>query len=452
MAEATHTFPAKFLWGTATAGYQTEGQSTNTDFWQWEQTPGHILGGRLSGDACDWWNGRRWQEDFDRAAADGHTALRMSVEWSRVQPARDRWDEHALDHYREMVQGLRQRGLTPMVTLHHFVNPLWATEPGHHIWETGEAAALFEQYARKVVAALGEYVNLWCTINEPNAYMIQSWVLGALPPGKKDIGLALKVAENLLLAHAAAYYAIHEAQPQAMVGLPVHFDWIMPAHAGFALDEWAARTQFNMFSTLFGDALATGRLRRPLNRPVSVARARGTQDYVGIQYYTGTVVRFDLSLPGQLFGHRSFPAGYELDDMASVGHVAGYANYPPGFFETLKWVQRYKLPIFVTENGIGSKDDGLRRRHLVAHLRQLWRAVNFNWDIRGYFYWSLVDNFEWERGWEHRFGLYTVDPDTQARTARQSAHLYSEIARSHTLTSDMVARYAPELKEQMFPG
>lgn len=452
MAEAAHTFPASFLWGTATAGYQTEGQSTNADFWQWEQTPGHILGSRLSGNACDWWNGRRWQEDFDRAAADGHTALRMSVEWSRVQPERDRWDEYALDHYREMVLGLRERGLTPMVTLHHFVNPLWAVEPGRHIWETGEAVGLFEQYARKVATALGEVCDLWCTINEPNAYMVQGWLLGATPPGKKNLGMALKVAENLLRAHAAAYYAIHAVQPHAMVGLPVHFDWIMPEHPGFALDVWAARTQFNMFSTLFGDAVAQGRLRRPLMWPVSVPQARGTQDYIGIQYYTGAVVRFDLSEAGQLFGHRSFPPGYELDVMAAAGNIAGYANYPPGMFESLRWAQAFKLPIYITENGIGDNEDSLRRRYLIGHLRQLWRGVNFNWDIRGYFHWSLVDNFEWDRGWEHRFGLYALDPVTQVRTARPSARLYSEIARSRALTSDMVARYAPELKAQMFPG
>ncbi len=451
MAEATHTFPANFFWGTATAGYQMEGQSTNTQFWQWEQTPGHILGGRLSGDACDWWNGRRWQEDFDRAAADGHSALRLSVEWSRIQPARDRWDEHALDHYREMVQGLRQRGLTPMVTLHHFVDPLWAVEPGHHIWETGEAAALFEAYSRKVVAALGEFVDLWCTINEPNTYMTQGWVRGMLPPQKKDIGLALKVAANLLRAHAAAYQAIHAARPQALVGLPIHFRWAMPARAGFTPDEIVTRTQFNMFSTLFSDAVSSGRLRRPLIWPVAVPEARGTQDYIGLQYYTTDVVRFDLSNPTELFGRRSFPAGAELDDMAAAGHD-GYANYPPGLFDSLRWAQIFKLPIYITENGFGVKDDSLRRRYLIGHLRQLWRAVNFNWDIRGYFHWSLLDNFEWDRGWEHRFGLYAVDPVTQVRTPRPSARLYSEIAHSHTLNSDMVARYAPELKEQMFPG
>jgi len=451
MPEARHTFPASFLWGTATAGYQVEGQSTNTEFWQWEQTPGHILGGRLSGDACDWWNGRRWQEDFDRAAADGHNALRFSVEWSRVQPARDRWDEHALDHYRQMAQGLRERGLTPMVTLHHFVNPLWATEPGRNIWETGEAAALFEQFARKVVAALGDYVDLWCTINEPNTFMVQSYVRGVTAPQKKDIRLAFTVAANLLRAHAAAYRAIHELQPNALVGLPVHFHWVIPSHDGYALDRWAAQEQFNSFSALFTNAVASGRLRRPVIWPVSVPEARGTQDFIALQYYTTDVVRFDLSNPTELFGRRGFPAGVELDDIAAKGGD-GYANYPLGMFESLGWAHSFNLPIFITENGFGVKDDSLRRRYLIGHLRQVWRGVNFNWDIRGYFHWSLLDNFEWDRGWEHRFGLYAPDPDTQVRTARPSAQLYSEIARSHTLSSDMVTRYAPEMKEQMFPG
>ena len=451
MAEAAHTFPANFLWGTATAGYQMEGQSTNTDFWQYEQSPGIILGGRLSGDACDWWNGRRWQEDFDRAAADGHTALRMSVEWSRVQPERDRWDEYALEHYREMVLGLRERGLTPMVTLHHLVNPLWAVEPGRNIWETGEAAGLFEQYARKVATALGEVCDLWCTINEPNTIMVQGWVRGIFPPQKKDIVLAFKVAANILRAHAAAYRAIHAIQPQAMVGLPVHFHWVMPGHAGFAPDEWAARSQFNSFSGLFTQAVASGKLRRPVIWPVAVPEARDTQDYLGLQYYTTDVVRFDLSNPTELFGRRSFPAGAELDDAAAVGRD-GYADYPQGLFEALRWMQSFRLPIYLTENGFGVKDDAKRRRYLIGHLRQLWRGVNFNWDIRGYFHWSLVDNFEWDRGWEHRFGLYELDPDTQVRTARPSARLYSEIAKTGTLTSDMVTRYAPELKEQLFPG
>ena len=446
MAKATHSFPDTFLWGTATAGYQVEGNSQNADYWDWEQQPGAVAEGQRSGLACDWWGGR-WAEDFDRAAADGHTALRLSVEWSRVEPTPAQWDEDALDHYRQMVAGLRARGLTPMVTLHHFASPRWLAE--RRGWETGEVVALFERYARKVATALGAHVNLWCTLNEPNVFMYRSWVEGVLPPRKKDVGLALRVAANILRAHAAAYRAIHSVQPEAMVGLPIHLRPTLPAHEGFAPDVWAARTQFNLFSALFSDAIATGKLRRIIGPALAVPEAKGTQDYVALQYYTADVVRFDLSNPGELFGRRTFPPGAEVDN-AGV-----YAAYPEGFYQALRWAHHYRLPIYVTENGIGGEGevgDALRQRYLLTHLRQLWRAVNFNWDVRGYFHWSLVDNFEWERGWTHRFGLYALDRDTQARTARPSAALYRAIAQGRALTSDLVAQYAPQLVAAMFPG
>lgn len=446
MAEATHNFPRGFLWGSATAGYQVEGDSTGADFWAWEQQPGAVAGGQRSGRACDWWAGRRWQEDFDRAAADGHSALRLSVEWSRVEPAEGRWDDDALDHYRQMVLGLRQRGLTPMVTLHHFASPAWAANAERNVWETGEVVRLFEDFAHRVVTALGDQVDLWCTINEPNVFFYRGWMEGVLPPRKKDMRLASRVAVNVLRAHAAAYRAIHALQPGALVGLPIHFRPTLPAHPGFALDEWVAQTQLNLFSRAFSDAISTGRLRRPLARPVPVPEATGTQDYIALQYYTADMVRFDLSNPGELFGRRSFPAGAEVDQ------AGFYASYPPGFFDALRWAHRFHLPIYVTENGIGDEEDGLRRRYLLSHLRQLWRAVNFNWDVRGYFHWTLVDNFEWERGWTHRFGLYALDPETQVRTPRESARLFAEVARSNAISSEMVDRYAPALKAQMFPG
>jgi beta-glucosidase len=445
MAQATHSFPPNFLWGTATAGYQVEGQSTQADWWQWEQGAGHIARGQKSARACDWWEGRRWQEDFDNAARDGHNALRLSVEWSRLEPSPALWDEEALDHYRQMAQGLRARGLTPMVTLHHFVSPQWVSD--RNLWESEEIVPLFARYVRKVVSALGEFVNLWCTLNEPNVFMFSGWVVGLFPPGKKDLGLALQVAQNILKAHAAAYRVIHELQAGALVGLPVHFRPIEPAHKGFFLDEWVARSQFEMFSSLFPDALHTGQLRQLLRRPVSIPAAKGTQDFFGLQYYTADVARFDPTNPRELFGRRTFPPGAELDD------AKWYASYPPGFYWSLVWAyKKFNLPIFVTENGIGDEADQLRRRYLLTHLRQLWRVVNFNWGVRGYFHWSLVDNFEWERGWTHRFGLYALDPATQIRTPRRSAQLYSEICKTGALSSDLVARYAPELLESMFPG
>jgi beta-glucosidase len=443
MAEATFYFPKNFLWGTASSGHQVEGNDTNSDWWSWEQTPGHIAEGQRAGNACDWWNGRRWQEDFDRAAADGHTTHRMSVEWSRIEPTLGRWDDDALDHYRQMVQGLKARGLEPMVTLHHFSNPQWLME--RRMWETGEAVALFERYTRKVVGALGADVRLWCTINEPNAYMVEGWVDGLFPAHQKNINLALKVAYHLLRAHSAAYRAIHALQPQALVGLPIHFRPIQPA-SSWAFDRWVAQTQFNLGVGLLPDAIHTGRLRR-LVGSVAVPEAKGTLDYFGLNYYTADVARFDPTCPGQLFGRRSFPPGAEVDD-AKV-----YASYPPGLGWSLRWIHdRFKkLPIYITENGIGDAADRMRPRYILSHLRELLRYVNFNWDIRGYYHWSLVDNFEWERGWTHRFGLYALNPDTQERTPRSSATLYAEICHTRSISSGLVARYAPELSARLFP-
>jgi beta-glucosidase len=443
MAQGSFNFPRNFLWGAASAGYQVEGGSGNADFWQWEQTPGHIAQNQKSGQACDWWAGRRWQADFDRAAADGHTAHRLSVEWSRIEPEPERWDAAALEHYREILKGLRARGLTPLVTLHHFVNPRWVTE--REAWETGEAVGLFEKYVRRVVSALGEYVQLWATINEPNVYMLAGWVQGIFPPGQKNLGLAFQVARNLLRAHAAAYRVIHELQPTAAVGLPIHFRPFEPASAS-ALDGWVAQTQFNLFSALFPEALHTGRMRRPFAPALALPEVKGTQDYFGLNYYTAEVVRFDLTNPGELFGRRAFPPGAEVDE------AGWYASYPPGLTWSIKWARRLGLPIYVTENGIGDQEDSLRRRYLLTHLRQLWYSCMQNWNVRGYFHWSLVDNFEWERGWTHRFGLYALDLETQVRTPRRSAQLYAEICKTNSLSSDMVARYAPELMETLFPG
>lgn len=443
MAEATHYFPKSFLWGTATAAYQVEGDNTTSDWSVWEQAPNHITQGQRAGKACDWWSGGRWREDFDRAATDGHTALRLSVEWSRLEPSPGQWDDEALDHYRQMVCGLRERGLTPLVTLHHFVSPQWVTEG--RLWETGEVVPLFERYVQKVVRVLGSDVGLWCTINEPNTFVYSGWVAGLFPPGQHDIGLALRVAANVVKAHAAAYRAIHALQPQALVSLPIHFRPIFPAHPRFAPDNWVAWMQFNLFSTLFPDAIRTGRLRQRVGS-VAIPEAKATLDFFGLQYYTADIVRFDVTNPSELFGRRAFPLGAEVDD------AKHYASYPPGFFWSLKWAHQQGLPIIVTENGIGDETDTLRPRYLLTHLRELWKAVNFNWDVRGYFHWSLVDNFEWERGWTHRFGLYTLDTETQVRTPRQSAYLYADICRSRSFSSDIVSRYVPELLGKMFPG
>lgn len=442
MAQATIHFPRGFLWGTATASHQVEGNNTNNDWWAWEQQSGRIQNGDRSGLACDWWNGR-WREDFDRAAGCGQNAHRMSIEWSRVQPTPDRWDEAALDRYREMMRGLQARNLTPLVTLHHFTNPLWLQEMGG--WENEAVIERYVAYVRKVVDALREYATYWVTINEPNVYASIAYGSGAWPPGKADLGAAIRVLTNMVKAHAAAYKAIHAIQPQARVGVAHQIRPFIARRNWSPFDRLAAWLQSGLFNQLFPQALKTGVMRFPAWTK-RVPEAKGTQDFLGVNYYTREYVNFSLLHAGELFGRRSFDS---TDETSPTGFIA---NSPDGLFETLKWANGFGLPILITENGVEDKDDTFRPRYLAEHIYQTWRAVNFNWPVRGYFYWTLVDNFEWERGWTQPFGLWELDVETQTRRKRPSADFYAEICRENGLSSDMVARYAPQALDKLFPG
>ncbi len=196
MPSATFTFPAGFLWGTATAAFQVEGHNAPSNWSAWVDEPGRIIQGMKPGLACDWWGGR-WKEDLDRAAETGQNAHRLSVDWARIQPAPDRWDEDALDYYRQILRGVIERGMTPMVTLHHFVDPLWFAEQGG--WAHPDAPRLFVAYVRKTVEALREYVSLWVTINEPNIYYFNGYLTGEFPPGKKgDLNSVFAVLTNMV--------------------------------------------------------------------------------------------------------------------------------------------------------------------------------------------------------------------------------------------------------------
>lgn len=441
MIQASYTFPRRFLWGTATAAHQVEGNNQHNDWWDWEQQPGRILKGHRSGLACDWWGGR-WREDLDRAAAAGQNAHRLSVEWSRIEPSPAVWDEAALEAYVEIVRGALARKLMPMVTLHHFTNPRWVAEQGG--WANPNTVPLFERFVRKVVGRLRDLVGLWVTINEPNVYMTNAYITGLFPPGEKNLGLGIQVGGNLIRAHAAAYRAIHEIQPGALVGLAHHYRGFAPARPSAPLDRWVARALSRTFNDLFPVAAHTGRMRVLLKNE-SIRGAARTQDYFGLNYYTREKVAFDLRRPVDFFARRFFPADA---DLSPTGFVA---NDPDGFWEALGWARRFGLPIYVTENGVEDPEDRLRPRYLAAHLRQLWRGVNFNWPIRGYFHWTLVDNFEWERGWTQRFGLWELNPETQERRKRASADFFAEVCRTNSLASETVAMYAPDAFDQIFP-
>ncbi len=444
MPQATYHFPKGFLWGTATSAHQVEGNNTNNNWHKWEEE-GQTA--HKSGLAADWWGGR-WREDFDRAAETGQNAHRLSVEWSRIQPTPDTWDEEAIEKYRAMLRGLKERSITAMVTLHHFTDPLWVTERG--AWETEDIVPLFERYVRKTVDALKEYCTLWCTINEPTGYALNGYItdtVDAFPPGKNSQKLAMQVQANLIRGHAAAYRAIHQVQPEARVGFAHHYRSIAPLHAWSPLDKFVAHNFFSAINLGFPSALAEGVMRSPIGS-VRIPEAKGTQDYFGFNYYTREYVTFDLRKIKTLFGRNFYRKDADLSDNSFL------ANEPDGMFEGLKWVVRMfpNLPIIVSENGVNSTDDNLRPRYIAQHLHQIWRAVNFNWPIKGYLHWSLVDNFEWGFGWKYRFGLWGLDVDTQKRIKRPSVDFYAEICKENGLSSEMVQKYCPEVFDRIFPS
>ena len=442
MPQATFHFPAGFLWGTATSSHQVEGNNRNNDWWAWEEQPGRILNGHRSGLACDWWGGR-WREDLDRARETGQNAHRLSIEWSRVQPSADRWDEDALDHYRTILRGMHERGLMPIVNFFHFSLPLWLSEQGG--WENDDTPGLFARYVRKSVEALREYTSTWMTINEPNVYAYEGYLVGLFPPGKQDLQATMKVLYNLLRGHAMAYREIHSTQREARVGLALAVRPLRPAGPLTFLDSIAARLGSQFFNDAFADALIDGKLNMVF-KTLRVPEAAGTQDYVGVNYYTMDLVRLNLLRRKDFFTERFFPPGAELSDTGFI------ANVPEGMFETIRWARKFKLPILVTENGVEDADDHLRPRYLIEHIHQVWRAVNFNWPVKGYFHWTLVDNFEWERGWTQRFGLWGLDVETQQRIRRRSVDLYAAICRQNALSSEMVEAFVPALLPKLFPG
>jgi beta-glucosidase len=441
MPEAKFSFPKFFLWGTATAGHQVEGGNTNNNWYQWENTPGKIANGDKSGLACDWWGGR-WKEDLTNAANDGQNAHRFGVEWSRIQPNPDKWDENALAYYREMLLGMKKLGLSTMLTLHHYTDPIWVVEQGG--WQSEKTPELFAVFVRKVVGALKDLVDYWITINEPFGYMANAYILNTFPPGKGDFKMVFNGLTNLVRAHANAYHIIHELQPDAKVGFAQYYRSVVPAKPWFPLDVWETNLMDQSINRSFPDAMVDGTVKILFWKNF-IPTAIKTLDFFGLNYYSRDMVSFDITKPKDLFRKVTTPKDAILSEHQFIAHI------PEAIFDAIKWARRYSLPIYITENGVEDSQDILRPRFLIENIHQLWRAVNFNWNVKGYFHWSQVDNFEWERGWTQRFGLWGLDVATQKRIRRKSMDVYASICKDNGISSEMVKKYVPEILPKLFP-
>jgi beta-glucosidase len=427
-------FPVGFLWGTATAAHQVEGANDNNDWWDWEQTAGHIRNGDRSIVACDWWSGGRYRDDFDLAKSLHHNAHRLSVEWSRIEPRQGEWSAEAVAFYRRVLTALRERGMTPLVTLHHFTNPRWLARMRG--WETGSVVPLFARYATHVVQELGDLCDWWATINEPNAFAYQAYAQGKFPPGKKNISSAFQVMGQIVRAHASAYHAIKQQQPKSQIGLAHRVEAFSPARPKSRLDRLIAQLRDRIFNRLIFTSLEEGRLNFPLGVGSPIPEARGTQDFIGLNYYYSRPTIFDIKRASQLFGRDVLePWAQEQQRVFSdMGNLD-----PRGIERLLSEFSVHRKPIFITENGMFDAGDQTQTRYLISHLAAVHRAITYAAPVKGYFWWTLVDNFEWAEGYAPRFGLFANDSKTQVRTARATAEIYSRIVRDDGIGADMLA-------------
>jgi len=447
MTDIEYHFPKDFLWGTATAAHQVEGDNFNNDWWQWEQAGGgHICNDFTSGKACDWWGGRA-EEDIARMA-DLHTNThRLSLEWSRIEPQPGQWSEPALARYRQILTAMQRAGIKPMITLHHFTNPVWMNERGG--WLNHDSVAWFAAFVEKVVREFGDLCDLWCTLNEPNVYATQSFIkndfIGGAKPGPV---VFFHLLEHLTRAHAAAFHVIHRLQPQAQVGLAMHLvDW-HPGHPLNPFDRLLNRILDYSFNGVMLHALKTGEWRPVFGRWQALPEAKNSLDWVGVNYYQ----RYDVRLSLRSLFKRGTPFGGRLG--LEKGPDWWGELWPYGLMTLLKRIYaQFGLPIYITENGVPDPDDEHRPHFILDHLRRVWQALRMGIPVRGYYFWSLVDNFEWAEGYNpaFHFGLYAVNFETQERTPRNSARLYAEIAASGKITSDMARRYAPEALDIILP-
>ena len=420
------SFPPGFLWGSATSAHQVEGNNVHSDWWAWEQA-GRVK--ESSGLACDHY--RRFAADFDLAAELGHTAHRLSIEWSRIEPAEGRFDEEALAHYRAVLEALRQRRLEPIVTLHHFTTPQWLGRTGG--WLNPRVVDRFGRYVERVAATLGGLARYWVTINEPTVYVYMHYLMGEGPPGARDFRQALKVTEHLIRAHAAGYQRLHQADPAARVSIADYLPVFVPCRPWWPLDRLAVALTDRFFNAALLDTLMEGRWRVPGLPSWHIPEARGTLDYLGLNFYRRSFVRARLQ-PGQWWSS-SCDLKHHARQIRELTSWMGWEVHPESFFLTLSRWAKLGLPILVTENGTCMADDARRWAFIADHLQALARAVNEGARVIGYCYWSLLDNFEWAHGFAPRFGLIEVDYATQQRRIRESARRYAEVCRTNRLTT-----------------
>jgi len=408
-------FPENFYWGSATSAHQVEG-GTRNDWTEWEEANAERLAkeaerkfGRLSrwpdikkqaqnpqnyisGKACDHYN--RYEKDFDIVKSLGHSAYRFSIEWSRIEPEEGKWNEKEIEHYRQAIAALRARNLEPFVTLWHWTIPLWLQDKGGV--KSKKFPEYFAKYAKKMAVELPD-VKFWITLNEPEIYPANSYLKGIWPPQKRCIRSYWRVTKNLIHAHNAAFDVIKKIGSGAKVGIAKN------------------NINFEAYQNKFINRLLK-KLIDWLWNFYFLDKVSDKQDFIGLNHYF----------------HNRIDYGFNKNENKKISDM-GWELYPGGIYHVLKDLKKYNKPIYITENGLADARDVNREWFIKETLRNIHRAIQEDVDVKGYFYWSLLDNFEWDKGFWPRFGLVEIDYKTMERKIRPSARVYAEICKNNAI-------------------
>jgi beta-glucosidase len=441
------TFPEGFIWGVATSAYQIE-DAWNEDgkgesIWdRFSHTPGKIANGDTGDVACDHYH--RWREDVALMKELGLHAYRFSISWPRLLPdGRGRVSAAGLDFYSQLVDALLEAAIEPSITLYHWDLPQALQDQGG--WPARATAEAFVEYADLAARRLGDRVKHWITLNEPFVSAMIGYLEGRHAPGHSDLDKALAAAHHLLLAHGLAVPVIRRNSPGAQVGITLNLSGQTPASPS-AADRAAAWQRDGVINRWFLDPLSAR------GYPADIVQHYGNSmefvqagdleataaplDFLGVNYYARGVVRSSVVTEAENAPRTVFP-NPERTEM-------GWEVYPEGLYEVLGRVHfDYRFPaLYITENGAaypdqigldGQVDDPLRVAFLKRHLAAAARAIAAGVPLRGYFAWSLMDNFEWDHGYSKRFGLIYVDYQTQRRVLKTSAHWYRQVIAANTV-------------------
>ena len=412
------------LLGTATAATQIEGGDQNNN-WARFAAEGKIYDGTSPVRAADHY--RCWREDIDLMANMGLQVYRLGIEWSRIEPARGEFSVEALAHYREEIEYIISKGIKPLLTLHHFTNPLWFEDMG--AWTNKESADIFLSFAERVVDYLGDIVDEYITINEPNVYSLNSLYYGMWPPEKRSLLALVSAFSNMTAAHIRAYKMIHEkreamGKDKTLVSFANHLRVFEPKSSKNLWHKFAARLTEHLFQGAITEAMMTGKCVFPVCRRKGVKRGKYC-DFIGINYYSRSTVS------GLADGVRDNCAKNDL----------GWEIYHEGLIElSNRLSDKYgrDLPVYITENGTCDNTDSHRPRFIYDQLKLVSETDN---RIERYYHWSFIDNFEWREGESARFGIVHVDYETEERTLKGSGKLYSDIIKCGGVTDEAYEEY-----------